>query len=215
MSRQTFPDQKRRPDRVTRETMLKGMKESDPQAWQDLYDHYWHWLLGICLKTGVPYDDAQDLVQKVFIKVNEHIKDFVYDRSRGRFSGWLVTILGNLTIDYWRRQPRDVLSRAARQTTRSSTGTAPINRIAGAEKDQVTGQVLANELNGLFQQAYAILKAEVSPEHWRIFEAYAIQDRPANEVAAEAGLAVGSVYCINARLMARLRQIISRMLNER
>ena len=215
MDRVTFTRRERRPKPVTREAVLIGIKGGDSQAWQDLYSTYWHWLLSICLNTGVPYADAEELVQKVFVRVNENIKEFVYDRTRGRFSGWLVVILGNLTIDYWRRRSHDPLSRGTRQPSKTTTGTAPLHRLAGSKKDQVVDQVLARELNRVFQQAYKELRAQVPAKHWRVFEAYSINDRPAKEVAAEEGMAPGTVYSIDSRLIAQLRPIILRMLNER
>jgi RNA polymerase sigma factor (sigma-70 family) len=207
----THRERGHRPD--TQKTLLEGVKVGDPRAWQTLYEDYWQWLLGICLSKGIPHADAQELVQRVFIRVNEKIKDFEYDRSRGRFSSWLEVILRNLIIARWHKGLHDPLSQRDVRTV-SSTETAPLYRIAGSRNDEVANQVLARELTRLFQRAYAELKAEVSARQWRVFEAYSIADRPAKDVATEMRVATGTVYSTGSRLTDRLRAIISRMLSQ-
>ena len=197
---------------VTQSAMVEDLGRDKPGAWDDFYSTYWRWLLGVCLNMGIPHCDADELVQTTFIRVNENIGDFHYDRSRGRFSGWLVVILGNLARDYWRRVQREGKRRVVQRASNSSRQTQPLYRIASPQKDQVFNQVLAHELQRVFQEAYADLKKQVSPRHWAIFQAYAIEGRPAEEVADESGIAVGTVYSIDSRLHEQLRPILARKL---
>ena len=104
---------------------------------------------------GIPHCDAEELVQTTFIRVNENIGDFHYDRSRGRFSSWLLVILGNLARDYWRRAQREGKRRVVQRPSNSSTQTQPLYRIASPQKDQVFNQVLAHELQRVFQEGDA------------------------------------------------------------
>jgi RNA polymerase sigma-70 factor (ECF subfamily) len=198
---------------VTQTAMVEDLSRHKPGAWDDFYSTYWRWLLGVCLNMGIPHCDAEDLVQTTFIRVNENIGDFHYNRSRGRFSGWLVVILANLARDYWRRAQREGKRRVVQRPSNSSTQTQPLYRIASPQKDQVFNLVLAHELQRVFQEAYAELKTQVSPRHWAIFQAYAIEGRPAEEVADEFGAAVGTVCSIDSRLHGQLRPILARKLS--
>lgn len=209
MSTEHSPRQKLRGGPVTKTTIVEGIRNGESEAWEEFFAVYWRWLLGICHNMGIPHADAEDLVQKVFIKVNQHIQEFVYDPSRGRFSGWLVVILGNLAIGYWRKGSHDLLKQAGHGARGSGSQTAPLYRVPGPRKDQVVNQVMANELQRMFKEAYAELKVQVSPQHWAVFKAYAMEDRPVKEVAAEFGLAPGSVYSIVSRLTETLREIIT------
>ena len=192
--------------------MVRELSRHEPEAWNAFYCAYWRWLLGVCLSRGIPYADAEDLVQTTFIRVNAKIDDFHYDRSRGRFSSWLHEILGNLTTDYWRRTANENKRRPLQRPSQSDRQTQPLYRIAGPQKDRVFDQVLANELRRVFEEAYTELKTRVSPRHWLVFKAYAIEGGTAEEVAIRFGIAPGTVYSINCRLHEKLRPIISREL---
>jgi RNA polymerase sigma factor (sigma-70 family) len=192
--------------------MVEELSRHQPEAWYTFYSTYWRWLLGVCLNMGIPHCDAEDLVQTTFIRVNENIADFHYDRSRGRFSSWLVVILGNLARDYWRRVQREGKRRVVQRPSSSGRQTQPLYRIAGPQRDQVFNQVLANELQRVFKEAYAELQEQVTPGHWEIFKAYAIDGATAEDVARKFDVAVGTVYSIDSRLHVKLRQILTRTL---
>jgi RNA polymerase sigma factor (sigma-70 family) len=189
------------------------MRDGKPEAWEEFYATYWRWLLGISHNMGIPNADAEDLVQKVFIQVNRHIHEFVYDPARGRFSGWLIVILGNLAAGYWRRRAHDPLSQVPGRANRSSSQTEPLYRIPDPQKNRVLNEVAANELERILQEGYAQLKAQASPKHWAVFQAYGLEERPVGEVAKEFGLAPGSVYSIDSRLTTQLREIVAGSLN--
>ena len=121
-------------------------------------------------------------------------------------------ILGNLATSYWRKRAHDPLSHVASRTSGSSSQTEPIYRIPEPHQNRVLEEAAANELNRLLREAYAELKAQVSPRHWEVFQAYAIEERPVEQVAALFKLASGSVYSIDSRLTTQLREIMTRKL---
>jgi RNA polymerase sigma-70 factor (ECF subfamily) len=67
-----------------------------------------------------------------------------------------------------------------------------------------------NEYRGyLAGRALELMKAEFAPTTWRACWEFVVQGRPAAEVAAELGLAVGTVYAAKFRVLARLREQLS------
>ena len=50
------------------------------------------------------------------------------------------------------------------------------------------------------------VRSEFEPEVYRAFELYAMQDRPADQVADELGTSRNAIYIAKSRILARLRQ---------
>ncbi len=50
--------------------------------------------------TNISYEEAEDLLQEVFIKVYKNINDY---NSLLQFSSWIYRITHNITIDYYRK----------------------------------------------------------------------------------------------------------------
>jgi RNA polymerase sigma-70 factor (ECF subfamily) len=58
----------------------------------------------------------------------------------------------------------------------------------------------------LVSRALQLMQAEFSPTTWKACWEHVVAGRPASEVAAELGIAVGSVYVAKSRVMSRLRE---------
>ena len=56
------------------------------------------------------------------------------------------------------------------------------------------------------------MQAEFAPGTWKACWEHVVMGRPAAEVAAELGLALGSVYVAKSRVMSRLRQELQGLL---
>jgi RNA polymerase sigma-70 factor (ECF subfamily) len=67
--------------------------EGDPQAFGALVDRYQIRLLNFISPTIGNREQAEDLVQQVFIRVFRHLRGF--DRTK-QFSTWIYTIASNL-----------------------------------------------------------------------------------------------------------------------
>ncbi len=88
-------------------------KERDPDAFDRIIDLYAHRLYGYLYRLTGARDDAEDLLQEVFLRVVRTIGTYQHD---GRFEGWLFRIATNLARDRVRRverAPRSVSLEAA------------------------------------------------------------------------------------------------------
>ena len=84
------------PDSIfaTRSTLLVRLKDLDnQQAWQEFFDVYWVLLFNFARRTGLNESDAEEVVMETVETVARKIEDFEYNRQRGRFKGWLLTIV--------------------------------------------------------------------------------------------------------------------------
>jgi RNA polymerase sigma-70 factor (ECF subfamily) len=65
----------------------------------------------------------------------------------------------------------------------------------------------------LAQRALELMKVEFPPAMWPACWEHVVHGRPAAEVAAELGIAVGTVYVAKSRVLARLRQELDGLLD--
>lgn len=70
------------------------------EAFARLYDDYGAAMLGIINKFVSHPDEAENLLQDVFVKVWRHIHR--YDSTKGRLFTWLITICRNTALNYLR-----------------------------------------------------------------------------------------------------------------
>lgn len=77
--------------------LMKRIKAKDEQALAELYDLYNHLLYGMIISIVKKREEAEDVLQEVFIKVWE--KASTFNDDRGNVYSWLVTLTRNKAID--------------------------------------------------------------------------------------------------------------------
>jgi RNA polymerase sigma-70 factor (ECF subfamily) len=94
--------------------LLKGIAARDEAALAQLYDQYRVILFGLLLRILNSREEAEDVLQEVFLQVWRRAADF--DETRGRPFTWLVTLARSRGID--RLRTLAVRERAAIASTR-------------------------------------------------------------------------------------------------
>ena len=89
---------------VTLGPLLDRVSRGEQSALSDLYDRTSAKLYGICLRFVADEDEAQDVLQEVYISVWRRAEQ--YDGSRGSPIAWLATIARNRSLDRLRSRPR-------------------------------------------------------------------------------------------------------------
>jgi len=79
--------------------LVRAAAEGDRAAFGELYVRYARLVHGILL-ARVPPDEADDLVQDVFLSAMRQLRGL---RTAGAFRGWLATIARNRAMDYFRQ----------------------------------------------------------------------------------------------------------------
>ena len=80
--------------------VIRRAKELDAAAFDEIVDAYAGRLYGFFHRMLGRREEAEDLVQEVFIRVVKSIPEY---REAGRFEAWLFRIAGNLVRDRLRR----------------------------------------------------------------------------------------------------------------
>jgi RNA polymerase sigma factor (sigma-70 family) len=88
---------KRQSNLVSESVLLEKLARRDQQAFQWLYDQYSPALYGVVLRIVREEEQAQDLLQDIFVKIWKSLS--AYDPSKGRLFTWMLNIARNTAID--------------------------------------------------------------------------------------------------------------------
>ena len=85
--------------------LIIKLKELDDDAWDALVDQFYSKFLNYCNHSVRYQDEAEDVVQDIFIKAKNSIAKFtVVDGTSGEIGPWLWTIAKNTVRDYYRKK---------------------------------------------------------------------------------------------------------------
>ncbi len=93
-------------------SVMRRAKRLDAAAFEKIVDTYSGRLYGFFQRMLGGREEAEDLVQEVFVRVVKAIAEY---REEGRFEAWLFRIAGNLVRDRLRREPRESAKGMAEQ----------------------------------------------------------------------------------------------------
>lgn len=94
--------------RTTPETaIIKQCQKGNPQAFAKMLTLYGKRLYAYFYRATNSVDDAEDLLQELFVKLIEKIKSY---QDKGQFEHWLFRIAANMVRDRYRRQAHSHLS---------------------------------------------------------------------------------------------------------
>jgi RNA polymerase sigma-70 factor (ECF subfamily) len=166
-------------------------RPEDRAAWSQFVNLYTPLLYRWAQGTGLPEADAADLLQDVFTTLLRELPRFEYEPGKS-FRAWMRTIL----LNRWRTLQR-----------RRAPRPVPPERLEGEPGDadpDLPGE--AEERRELVRRALALIEGDFAPATWQAFREYVLADRPAEEVARELGLSVNAVYMARSRVLRRLRE---------
>ena len=82
---------------MTQEELLPLLLKKDDRSFTLLYDNYSKSLYGIIFNLIKDKEEAEDVLQEVFVKIWKNIDS--YHKSKGRFYTWILNIARNTSID--------------------------------------------------------------------------------------------------------------------
>jgi RNA polymerase sigma-70 factor (ECF subfamily) len=180
-------------------TLLERLRRTDDgAAWSQFVRLYTPLLYGWARRAGLSEADAADLLQDVFTTLLQELPRFEYQPGKS-FRAWLRTIL----LNRWRTLRR---RRAPQPLPPERLGEAP----AEADPD-LPGE--AEERRELVRRALALIEGDFTAATWQAFRQFVVRERRAAEVAAELGLSINAVYLARSRVLRRLREQLSGLID--
>ncbi|MBL8848107.1 MAG: sigma-70 family RNA polymerase sigma factor [Planctomycetaceae bacterium] len=193
---------------VTRASLLIRLRDrSDQDAWNEFVAVYGPVIYRFARNRGLQDADAADMMQDVLRSVTGAIDRLDYDPQQGRFRGWLFTITRNRVMS--------LLS--SRQGKPRGTGSPDVNSLLAEQPDQRGG--LDEEWDLEYRRSQAALameqvRSEFSDKVWSAFWKTAVEGQSADEAGSALGMSTGSVYVAKSRILARLREVVQRRMED-
>jgi RNA polymerase sigma-70 factor (ECF subfamily) len=178
-------------------SLLEQLKKPQHQAaWQRFAELYTPLLYYWARSQGLAEADAADLVQEVFVIVVTKLPTFRYDRD-GSFRAWLRAVTLNKHRELKRKKTPQGLDPAFDQAQED-----PLRLLEEKEHRQY-----------LVQQMLQMVKPEFPPSTWQLFDAYVMQRRTPQEIAASHKISITTVYAAKCKVLQRLRIELDGLLN--
>ncbi len=187
---------------TTRPSLLLRLRDRrDAAAWRTFDEIYRPMLQRFALACGLGHADAEDIVQQCLLAVGEHIENFEYDPTRGRFKSWLRTMVNNRVRNLLRDRRNDRGDPAAMAGI-AARETAP---------EEVFDRLWLQEH---LWHCLRLVQGEVEATTYEAFVRYVIEERSVEEVCAELGIRPNLLYTIKWRVTERIAGKMSELLGD-
>jgi RNA polymerase sigma-70 factor (ECF subfamily) len=170
--------------------LLHAVARGDEAALARLYDAYRVILFGLLVRILNSREEAEDILQEVFIQVWRRAKDF--DEKRGRPFTWLVTLARSRAIDRLRLL-------GARQRLAAS---------AGRERVDEASDALTDTIKGTQQEVVRRALAELPEEQKHTLVLAYFEGLTQSEIAAKLGAPLGTVKTRMRSGLIKLRALL-------
>ena len=190
----------------TRETLLIRVKnQHDERSWEDFVFYYKKFIYIICRKMSLNHHDAEEIVQKVLLKLWDKLPDFEYNKG-DRFRGWLCMVTGNTVRDFFRSSKRaeDRKIKAAEYEHWNP------DVVTQSSVDKMVSKEWENYISNM---ALENIRPKFSENVINVF-LKSNQGKPVKELSEEIGVPVNTIYVYANRVKSKLHEEIRRLCQE-
>jgi RNA polymerase sigma factor (sigma-70 family) len=182
----------------TRVTLLGRLKDPrDKDAWADFLDLYGPFIFQFARRRLPQDEDAADVMQEVLSALLKG----TYQRPKGPFQKWLLTILLNEIRDF----------HAARGRRAEVVSEAGVALRLEEESARAEEEWEKERRQHLFRAASDRVRERAKPAHWGIFVRAALEKQSGHDIAEALGLSVSNVYAIKSRILKEIKQEVDRL----
>ena len=174
--------------------LVKECLAGKEEAWSGLIDKYKALIYSIPVRYGLPPDEAADVFQATCMELLIGLPDLREPRALPK---WLMQVAHHKCY-HWKRQQQRVVSRDAEPNLPEPEAPAVAeNLVRQTQEDQMLREAMAS----------------LAPRCRRMIEMlfFEAPARPYRQVAAELGLAVGSIGFTRQKCIERLRRLLEEM----
>jgi RNA polymerase sigma-70 factor (ECF subfamily) len=171
--------------------LLKAVARGDEQALATLYDQYRIILFGLLVRILNSREEAEDVLQEVFMQVWRRAADF--DETRGKPFTWLVTLARSRAIDRLRSLgARERVAVAATRDVQEETSDAASDAFRSEQRQLVTSAL-----------------AQLPEEQKRPLVLAYFDGLTQSEIAEKLGAPLGTIKTRMRSGMIKLREVLT------
>ncbi|HUN82661.1 MAG TPA: sigma-70 family RNA polymerase sigma factor [Phycisphaerae bacterium] len=183
---------------TTRASLLLRIKDRrDDTAWRQFDEIYRPMLYHFALSRGLKDAEAEDVVQYCMAAVQEQIHAFDYDPTKGRFKGWLRTLVNN--------RIRNLLRGKHEQPAESGVFQRPADQETPEEEFDRLWMVEH------LKHALRAVQAEVGDTAFQIFQLYVMEQQPVEEICSKLSVNANQVHKTKFRLTKKLAEKLAEL----
>jgi RNA polymerase sigma factor (sigma-70 family) len=184
-----------RPIAVSDERLVRECLKGNDESWSALIDKYKNLIFSIPIKYGLSRDEAADIFQGVCLELLSELPTLRDPRALPK---WLMQVTAHKCFHWKHRQQRLVSSESDESAVPEGQTPALAEQVIHeAEQEQIIREALA----------------KLAPRCRRLVHMLFYEEplRPYRDIAAELGLAVGSIGFIRQRCLDRLRRNLNEL----
>lgn len=192
----------------TSASLIARIRRHDGEAWRRLIESYGPLVYGWARQAGLQSSDAADVMQETFRSVAKSIDVFERNAPGDSFRGWLWTITRNKIRDHFRRLDK-------RREAHGTPVELLLQQIPEQPPDELGSSAAIDGASvRLVRAAVDEVKGEFETRTWQAFWQVTVEEQSAAEAAASLNMSVGALYVAKSRVLRRLREVLSGLLDE-
>lgn len=184
--------------------ILRLPRSADGAAWREFVELYEPLILRFARGRGLQPNDAQELVQRVFVAVAGAVERWEPDPSRGSFRSWLFRIARNQLI-------KQVTARSREKSIGGTSNFVKLHQQLPCSAPDLESEIEREYRQAVFKLAAQRVRSSVQPQTWQAFSRSMIDEMPMQQVADELKITIGAVYIARSRVVARLREVVQQL----
>ena len=187
-------------DATTRSSVLRAVSDTTNEAaWARFFDLYAGFVFAVARSKGLSAEDADDVVQNVFVDLARKMPTFSYDRQKGKFRSYLFELISWRVKDKLKAEWRETKVRVSLDEMNEEEKPA-----ANAYMDKFEREWQAAVLN----EALRRLQQQVNPDHFAAFVEKTVEGHETETVLQLHGLTRDNFYQICTRLREKLKPLL-------
>ena len=184
---------------VTTSVILSQLQDDEPRTWDAFIARFRRPIVSFARAQGLPEEEAEDAAQETLSAFLRAYREGRYDRGGGRLHSWLFGIAHRVVLNRRRTLARE------RQRQPIAARTAFWDAVPAEEAVRRSWDDSWHQ--AIFDQCLQQVRAELQPKTVLAFEAYALNGRPASDVARELEMSRNAVFLAKHRVLTRIREL--------
>lgn len=172
---------------------MRIRNRNDGTAWREFDAIYRPMLHRFASASGANPTEAEDIVQHCMSAVHQHISTFEYNKAKGRFKGWLKTLVANRVRNFFRDRHEKIADSMDFKALKAKD----------ASPEDLFDKIWMDEH---LRYALKLVRDEVEPQTFQAFQYYVIEERPVEEICQQLGINQNQVHKAKYRITKRLSE---------